>query len=70
MENTTKNTTTTNKSNNNDNHGGRLITATRSNTEERRISRTEITSKKMGIKTILGTFYANANGIFHEKTWP
>ena len=49
---------------------GRLITATRNNTDNTRISRTEITRKqKLEEKQLYGRFKRRTNDIFHEKTW-
>ena len=50
--------------------GGRLITATRNNTDETRIHRTEITRiQKREEKQICGGFKRLTSDISHEKTW-
>ena len=49
---------------------GRLITATRNNTNDSRISRTTITRKqKWGEKQLYGCFKRRTSDISHEKTW-
>ena len=51
-------------------HGGRLITATRSNTDNTRTSRTEITRKqKWEEKQLNGCFMRLTSGISNEKNF-
>ena len=51
-------------------HGGRLVTATRNNTDNTRINRTEITRKqKWEEKQLYGYFKRLTSNISYEKTW-
>ena len=51
-------------------HGGRLITATRNNTDNMRINRIEITKKqKWEEKQLYGRFKLLTSDISHEKMW-
>ena len=53
-----------------ENRGGRLITATRNNTDNTRTNRTTITKKqKSEEKQIYGRFKRLISNIWHEKTW-
>ena len=51
-------------------HGGRLITATRNNTENTKTNRTTLTRKqKWEEKQVYGLFKWLINNISYEKTW-
>ena len=51
-------------------HGGRLITATRNNTDNMRTNRMKITRKqKWEEKQLYGRFKRRISDISHEKTW-
>ena len=50
--------------------GGRLITATRNNTDNTRTNRMTITrKKKLEVKQLHGRFKCLTSDILHEKTW-